>query len=682
MIKAKINGTELKISEREPLLAGSVGLSRIKFEFSAEWANLTRQIDFTNEQSGDTRRISAQGSECTVPWELLRCEGDISCYVRGIGADGTLRLRTNDANLGTVLGSVSESAPGSGTPTPDVCDEVAAKLGDLNDLETEAKDNLVAAVNEAARSGGGAEVFELTVAILSPTNIQSDKTFAEIKAAAVAGRPFRMTDVNDIVYEPQVAYSETLLELTWFWETAGTWCRASAVVNSEDVWTLDVEPFSDPVTEQTVSGWGFTKNSGTYSKPAGGIPKSDLASGVQASLDKADSALQSVPSTYRTATAQDAIDNTKVTKVTGKGLSANDYTDAAKAKVDAIPASPKYTDTVYDDTALKSRLSAVESKLSGGSSGGSGFSGSYNDLTDKPTIPTEQTVSGWGFTKNSGTYSKPTGGIPKSDLASGVQASLGKADTALQAHQSLAAYRTADEQDVIDAGKVNKAVGKTLTSNDYTDAAKAKVDAIPASPKYTDTVYDDTAVKNRVSAVEGKLGGSGAVSFASVTADSLTTKGEVEIYGDQPHLDFHFGNSSGDYTTRIIETASGKLNLSAPSGVEINGKKADTESVTLSVVSSRLTNLSYTAKYSELMGAVFVRIYGVVNAEMTSGTQYPILSVGSHKSGYVTALTVNCNVGCRASTRNDDNGNGVIALQPTASGINGKAVYITGFWFV
>ena len=119
------------------------------------------------------------------------------------------------------------------------------------------------------------------------------------------------------------------------------------------------------------------------------------------------------------------------------------------------------------------------------------LTGSYNDLTDKPEAPsappvtsvnnkvgdveldaddvgalpadtpipaavTEQTVAGWGFTKNTGdytkpstgipdsdiasaanwnakgTYSKPSGGIPKSDLASDVQASLGKADTALQ----------------------------------------------------------------------------------------------------------------------------------------------------------------------------------------------------------------------------------------------------------
>ncbi len=56
-------------------------------------------------------------------------------------------------------------------------------------------------------------------------------------------------------------------------------------------------------------------------------------------------------------------------------------------------------------------------------------------ILNKPTIPaavTESTVSGWGFTKNTGTYSKPSGGIPASDLTTAVQTSLGKADTALQ----------------------------------------------------------------------------------------------------------------------------------------------------------------------------------------------------------------------------------------------------------
>ena len=57
-----------------------------------------------------------------------------------------------------------------------------------------------------------------------------------------------------------------------------------------------------------------------YSKPSGGIPKTDLASAVQTSLGKADSALQSVPSTYRTASAQDTIDSGKQAKITASGL--------------------------------------------------------------------------------------------------------------------------------------------------------------------------------------------------------------------------------------------------------------------------------------------------------------------------------------------------------------------------
>lgn len=48
--------------------------------------------------------------------------------------------------------------------------------------------------------------------------------------------------------------------------------------------------------------------------------------------------------------------SSKVDKVTGKGLSEEDYTTAAKEKVDAIPASPKYTDTV---TTINGKTGAI-----------------------------------------------------------------------------------------------------------------------------------------------------------------------------------------------------------------------------------------------------------------------------------------------------------------------------------
>lgn len=64
---------------------------------------------------------------------------------------------------------------------------------------------------------------------------------------------------------------------------------------------------------------------------------------------------------------------------------------------------------------------------------GGGGTSDYTDLTNKPqinghTLTGNQSAADLGL----GTYSKPASGIPKTDLASDVKASLGKADTALQ----------------------------------------------------------------------------------------------------------------------------------------------------------------------------------------------------------------------------------------------------------
>lgn len=53
-------------------------------------------------------------------------------------------------------------------------------------------------------------------------------------------------------------------------------------------------------------------------------------------------------------------------------------------------------------------------------------------------------------------YTMPDGGIPRSDLDAYVQHSLDRADSALQSHQSLSAYRIASAQDVIDNSKQPK----------------------------------------------------------------------------------------------------------------------------------------------------------------------------------------------------------------------------------
>ena len=113
-------------------------------------------------------------------------------------------------------------------------------------------------------------------------------------------------------------------------------------------------------------------------------------------------------------------------------------------------------------------------------------SGSYNDLSNKPTIPsavTESTVSGWGFTKNTGTYSKPSGGIPKSDLVSTVQTSLGKADTALQSYTETDPVFKASAAAGITSANITSWNGKQDASLKFTNKA--------ASTWVSDSTYAD-----------------------------------------------------------------------------------------------------------------------------------------------------------------------------------------------
>lgn len=69
------------------------------------------------------------------------------------------------------------------------------------------------------------------------------------------------------------------------------------------------------------------------------------------------------------------------------------------------------------------------------------ISADYSNIENTPTFKTinSETILGSGNI-NTGTYSKPNGGIPKSDLDSSVQASLNKADTALQTEQYTGTY--------------------------------------------------------------------------------------------------------------------------------------------------------------------------------------------------------------------------------------------------
>ena len=158
----------------------------------------------------------------------------------------------------------------------------------------------------------------------------------------------------------------------------------------------------------------------------------------------------------------------KVDKISGKGLSTNDYTTAEKNKLAGIASGAEVnvqSDWNVTDTASDAYIKNKPALATVATSG------SYNDLSNKPTIPsavTETTVSSWGFTKNIGTYSKPNTGIPKTDLASVVQTSLDKADTALQSYTETDPVFSASAAAGIKTSDITNWNGKTSNTGTIT----------------------------------------------------------------------------------------------------------------------------------------------------------------------------------------------------------------------
>ena len=199
-------------------------------------------------------------------------------------------------------------------------------------------------------------------------------------------------------------------------------------------------------------------------------------------------------------------------------------------------------------------------------------------------------------------------------------------------------------------------------------------------------IFNNTATFNDAATFAGAVELNNNVEFHS----------EIEIYGDTPHIDFHHANSTDDYTSRIIENEQGVLNILAPNGLKLNGsnlKYDDTaiknrltaiekkENVTLTANTDRITNVSYTAKYNELLGAVFVRIYGTISADLNAGYDYDLFTIGSRVPDSNAALSVKCAKNAMALAKTSTNGS-AIQISPLESGMNGYDVYITGFWFV
>lgn len=202
-------------AEYLPLAAESVQYLTAKVVCETEdWTG--REIKAMFGQGCTVHEVSVTDGEITAKQQLNLTAGDWRVWLVGNSArDGEVipRITTNVAHISVAPTGGTEGNPFPAIP-PTVEEQLRADMGNLDDLTTEDKSSLVAAINEAAASGGGKDA---------------------------------------VTYTPQ---------------------------------TLTEEQKS-----QARTNIGAEKAGTAYTKPASGIPKSDLADDVQTSLAKADTAI-------------------------------------------------------------------------------------------------------------------------------------------------------------------------------------------------------------------------------------------------------------------------------------------------------------------------------------------------------------------------------------------------------
>lgn len=143
-------------SPPELLTAGMAKAVTVEFVFSPEWDGLTKTAVFSNGKTTvDVLAANWDGDTVPVPHEVLAVPGR-HARVGVYGADESgVVLPTVWVSLGKVQPGADPSGDETADPSLPVWAQLQKQIGDLDDLKTYNKGNLVDAINEARSSGGG-----------------------------------------------------------------------------------------------------------------------------------------------------------------------------------------------------------------------------------------------------------------------------------------------------------------------------------------------------------------------------------------------------------------------------------------------------------------------------------------------------------------------------------------------
>ncbi len=222
--------------------------------------------------------------------------------------------------------------------------------------------------------------------------------------------------------------------------------------------------------------------------------------------------------------------------------------------------------------------------------------GSYNDLLNKPTIPTKtsQLTNDSNFATTSqveAKYTKPSGGIPKTDLATAVQNSLTAADNAVKyTSQSLTDTQKSQARTNIGAGTSN-------FSGNYNDLTNkptipAAISIVQSTGTSTTSVMSQKATTDAISGKQDKI--TSTNKLAATLVSGLATVATSGSYSDLTNKP----------TIPVVNN--GKLTLKAGS-------------VTKTFTANQSTSITFEVTAASLGAVTQVKVNGVTKSPDSNG---------------------------------------------------------------
>ena len=149
-----VSGVNAKVVQKASVPKGIVG-GYVDVIFDDDWKGLRRTAVI---QGAVTLDILDVGDRFQVPQEAVAEAGvrlKIGFY--GIGEDGRLGIPTLWADLGVVQDAADPSGDEATDPALPIWAQIQTQIGSLENLDTQAKDTLVEAINEALTKGGSVD---------------------------------------------------------------------------------------------------------------------------------------------------------------------------------------------------------------------------------------------------------------------------------------------------------------------------------------------------------------------------------------------------------------------------------------------------------------------------------------------------------------------------------------------